>query len=164
MENSTKECPKCGHVHHEQDLCQSAHCSRCGLGGNLTTMSCQKAAETNSTIEDMLRKGQYKRLRFKRLRHWYMQLKYRNWNPLHRWLRHRRWNKRKQEVLDFLRAHQGYAYTTAEIAAAMNKDSKTAARVDALRIAIRQLQHNGLVEARISGRTYYFMPTEQKHK
>jgi len=43
-------CKKCGHTH-KGDFCENAYCEICGLGGNLTFISCNFAKETNKQIE-----------------------------------------------------------------------------------------------------------------
>lgn len=48
-------CEKCGHDHDASESCRSSFCKSCGTGGDLTTVSCTVAKETNLKIEHMIR-------------------------------------------------------------------------------------------------------------
>lgn len=49
-EANQMKCDKCGHEHKEKD-CFSAYCIKCGLGGDLTAMSCEYHQKLKPKIE-----------------------------------------------------------------------------------------------------------------
>lgn len=48
------KCRKCGHTHPKNALCQNSVCSVCGLGGNLTKMTCEEGIAVSKQLEEML--------------------------------------------------------------------------------------------------------------
>ena len=54
----TEECGECGHTHQENQNCKCAFCDKCGLGGDLTSMSC----ETSVSVHEKIRLSITKRM------------------------------------------------------------------------------------------------------
>jgi hypothetical protein len=48
-----EECNNCGHSHNPKEACSGSFCYKCGIGGNLSTQSCNP--EMNDTLANAIR-------------------------------------------------------------------------------------------------------------